>query len=194
MDVTVSRTADVQADPDDLLEGINFADVGVDAGDDSPDVDPTATGEELSAAARRPAKTRSGPDRPLVRRTAAKTVEIAAASPAHRRLLAGVLGCSDDVATLTTEVMCAPRGATSVVSDLEEVAGADPMEAGVIVASWERPRSSALWGLLADLGAVKGNRPPQDAKAAIAMARAALGLSEAEKNSLAGAVALARKN
>lgn len=182
-----------RAAADDLLEGIDFGDTGAD--------EASLTGSESdseradSGPGRRAAgKARQPNIRPLIRRAAAKTVEIASAPPAQRRLLAAVLGCPDEVAMLATEVMCAQRGVTSVVSDLEEVAGSDPMEAGVIVASWERSRSNALWSLLAELGAVKGTRPPQDAKAAIAMARSALGLSDADKKSLAGVVTLARKS
>lgn len=121
-------------------------------------------------------------------------MEITSAPSNQRTLLAGVLGCTNDVAALATEVMCAARGATAVISDFEEVAASDPMEAGVIVASWDRPRSNALWNLRADLGAVKGNRPPQDAKAAIAIAKASLSLSDADKSLLSGVVGLARKN
>jgi hypothetical protein len=67
------------------------------------------------------------------------------------------------------------------------------MEAGVLVASWERPRSTGLWNVLVDLGALKGTRPPHDAKAAIAIARAALGLSADQRASVAGVARLLRR-
>lgn len=133
-------------------------------------------------------------NRALIRRAAQKALEIAAATDDQCLILAGILGSTSDAAQLAVEVMTASRGALSVVSDLEEVATSDPMEAGILVASWPKPRVAALWSLLSDLGAVKGSRPANDAKAALALAKAAQSLSAERHDLVASVVALARKS
>lgn len=146
-----------------------------------------------TSARNRPSRAKGTAERHQVRRTAEKVLAINDAPDDHRRLLAGLLGCPDEPVALATEVLCTTRAA-GVVTDLQEVCAADPMEAGVLVASWERARSVALWNLLVQLGSLRGTRPPHDAKAAIALARAALGLSEPDRARVAAVSALARRS
>ena len=96
--------------------------------------------------------------------------------------------------SLTAEVMGAPRGAaTRAVTDLDEIAAADPMEAPIKVATLGRDRQRALWNLLASLGVVGSSPPLNEFKQALATAKAVFAVDEAIRRRLAGAVALARR-
>ena len=96
--------------------------------------------------------------------------------------------------SLTAEVMGAPRGAaTRAVTDLDEIAAADPMEAPIKVATLGRDRQRALWNLLASLGVVGSSPPLNEFKQALATAKAVFAVDEATRRRLAGAVALARR-
>ena len=137
---------------------------------------------------------RAGRERSFARRIAAKTVEIAAAQEPDRNTLAGLLGCPADVVSLTAEVMGAPRGAaTRAVTDLDDIAAADPMEAPIKVATLGRDRQRALWNLLASLDVVGHSPPLNEFKQALATAKAVFAVDDATRRRLAGAVALARR-
>ena len=127
-----------------------------------------------------PARLRAGRERSFARRIAVKAMEIAAAPEPDRNTLAGLLGCPPDVVSLTAEVMGAPRGAaTRAVTDLDEIAAADPMEAPIKVATMGRDRERALWNLLASLGVVGSSPPLNEFKQALATAKAVFAVDEA---------------
>ena len=119
---------------------------------------------------------------------------MAAAPEPERELLAFLLGCRPTVESLATEIMCAPRGSLSVIGDLEELVTTDQMDAVVTASSWEKPRATALWNLLTELGALKGTRPPAEVKAAVAMVKAVQGISSADTGRLEKVSALAKRN
>lgn len=142
-----------------------------------------------------PARLRVGRERVFARRVAVKALELAAAAEADRRTLAGLIGCAADPVTLTAEVMAAPRGAaTRAVTDLEEVAAADPMEAPVRVATLPRERQRALWNLLVSLRAAPGGTQQNEFKQALATAKAVFAVDAATRRRLAGVVELARRS
>src|SRR6478735_7830613 len=160
---------------------------------EEPSVD-DATLAENADTDRGPERLRAGRERSFARRVAAKAMEIAAAPEPDRSTLAALLGCPADVVSLTAEVMGAPRGAaTRAVTDLDEIAAADPMEAPIKVATLGRDRQRALWNLLATLG-VAGSTPPlNEFKQALATAKAVFPVDADTRRRLAGAVTLARR-
>ena len=147
------------------------------------------------AADEGPARLRAGRERVFARRIAVKALQVAVATEADRRTLAGLLGCAADPVTLTSEMMAAPRGAaTRAITDLEEVAAADPMEAPIRVATLARERQRALWSLLVSLGAAPGSPQQNEFKQALATAKAVFAVDAATRRRLAGVVELARRS
>lgn len=118
---------------------------------------------------------RTGPDRALIRRVATKSVELAEADRDDVALLATLLGAGTEQVDLTVAVMTAPRGATSALSDVKDLAGADGAERAVLAMTMGKPRMKALWAVLEHLDAVNGSLPASDAKAALALAEVELG-------------------
>jgi len=89
------------------------------------------------------------------------------------------------------QVRAAP---TRAVTDLEEVAAADPMEAPVRVATLPRERQRALWNLLVSLRAAPGSTQQNEFKQALATAKAVFAVDAATRRRLAGVVELARRS
>lgn len=132
------------------------------------------TGEKVSRTRSRPASRSRGAERGLVRRVATKSVDLAAAAPRERELLASLLGSGTEIVELTVAVMTAPRGALSVLGDVKDLAEAGEAERAVLALTMGKPRMKTLWSVLADLGVVSGGIPASDAKAALALSRADL--------------------
>jgi len=163
-----ARLADLEFDVNSVLPAAEIA------ADEPADRDSSANPVSPAADADQgPVRLRAGRERAFARRIAAKALEISAATEPDRAMLAGLLGCDNDVVTLTIEVMNAPRGAaTRAVTDLDHVAAADPMEAPIRVATLTRDRQRALWNLLTTLGAVSTGPPQNEFKHALATAKA----------------------
>ena len=118
-------------------------------------------------------------ERNLVRRVAAKAEQVAFAPSSQTALLASLLGCADSVSSLTTAVISGVGRRLSPIADVTALRDSEPLQAGIAAAAMDRDRLKALWRVLQQLGAVGGGRlPASDPKAALAVAEAAVALSE----------------
>lgn len=140
--------------------------------------------------------TSRGISRAQIRRIAAKAEDIIDADSRIVDIAAHLVGApSTGVADLTTAIMSASRSASQPISDLNAIAEADPMEAGILATALGRPRLKAVWALLAALNAgPKGNMPTADTKAALAAAKAVFALDDIAKAELETVAALLKKN
>jgi len=150
----------------------------------------TAGDSEDTRSGQRPAATLN---KGLVRRIVVKATELTDAPAAQRALLAHLLGTADSVPELTAAVFTAGRSFTTSAVDLRSIGEADPMEAGVTALSLPKPRLKAVWALLVVLHQVKGTPPTSDAKAALAVAKAAHMMPKESQSDLDTAMALARR-
>lgn len=138
------------------------------------DSDESGTG---SAKAKNAAKS----NRTLIRRTAAKAVEIHQAPEIRRELAAALLGSGSDTAELTVAVMTAGRASGSALADITEIRTAieeNPMAAGVLTLSLGKAGLKGVWTILHTLGAVGKAMNASEAKAAME-AGAAIGKLDA---------------
>ena len=142
----------------------------------------------------RPRRSTEPTDHTLVKRVAQKAQDLAGAAEEERSLLAFLLGTETSIGELTVAVFNSSRSSWTVVADLNSVADADPVEAGVIAATLGRPRMKAVWGLLAELGAAQAGMPAIDVKAAVGIAKAAAALLSTDRERVEAAVALGRRS
>ncbi|WP_375000085.1 hypothetical protein [Aeromicrobium sp. CTD01-1L150] len=187
--------------PEDLISETTD---GIDHGElpdhTSPDAEtfetPELDTEEVPAAGS--GKTSRGTrtlSRAAVRRVSAKTIDVDQAPSDVTRTAAYLLGVDDDPVSITTALMSAGRSAQTPVNDLRAIADADPMEAGVIAATMDRPRLKAVWGLLGVLGiASSSTLNESDTKAALRVVRGVSEVGEQQHTLIDATLALLRKN
>jgi len=176
---------DNQADPDDDLDEPSGADE--DNGSTTA-LSASSGGGARTARNARPTKARS--QRTLVRRVAAKTLQIEKAKASQRQILSALLGVETEAVALTVAAL---TGASdTAVTDLFALADADPMEAGLMAAELgaDKVRTKAVWSLLLAVGAVTGEPGKESAKAGLAIARAAQGLDKSVRADLTAALDL----
>jgi hypothetical protein len=153
---------------------------------------------ENTASGETKAKNQAKANRAVIRRAAAKTIEVLDAAEGTRTLAGTLLGCSADPVDLATAIMTAPRASGTAVADLEEISVAikdAPWEAGVIATALERGRQKDVWALLYALDAVGTPAPPQAvAKAGLAVVKAIASLTDESKNELAAAGELIKRS
>ncbi|QOD05914.1 hypothetical protein [Pseudarthrobacter sp. BIM B-2242] len=154
--------------------------------------------EENAATGESKARNQAKANRAVIRKTAAKAIEVNAAPESTRVLAATLLGCSADPVDLATAIMSAPRASGTAVADLDEISVAikdAPWEAGVTATALERGRQKDVWALLHTLDAVGTPTPPQAvAKAGLALVKAIASLSDESKRDLADAGELIKRS
>ena len=156
------------------------------------DVEP----EDDDETRRRPnsARRAAAKERALVRRTAAKVLEVQSASPDLVAVAASIVGVNvENTVDLTVAIITANARDLQVVGDLKTILDADSLEAGVTATALGRVRLRGVWNLLAGLSGIAGPMPSSDPKAAIAVVRALhAGDSVAIRGRVDRAVALLR--
>lgn len=154
--------------------------------------------EESATSGDSKARNQAKANRAVIRKTAAKAIEVNDAPESTRVLAATLLGCSSDPVDLATAIMTAPRASGTAVADLDEISVAikdAPWEAGVIATALERGRQKDVWALLHTLDAVGTPAPPQAvAKAGLALVKAIASLSDESKRDLADAGELIKRS
>lgn len=169
----------------------------IDSGSDGGAEDGTDDGGHDASANTSPSRGRSKSSssssrgqRALVKRVAAKAVQIAAVKAPQRAILAAILGVENDTVSLT--VAAITTSSEAAVNDLFALADADPMEAGLMAAELgaDKARMKAVWGLLSALDAVTGEPASQSAKAGLAIARAAQALDKNTRSDITAALGL----
>lgn len=177
---------------------LDLADQDVDTDSDADTDEDQGGAEETAGSGESKARNQAKANRAVIRKTAAKAIEVNAA-PESTRVLAGtLLGCSSDPVDLATAIMTAPRASGTAVADLDEISVAikdAPWEAGVIATALERGRQKDVWALLHTLDAVGTPTPPQAvAKAGLALVKAIASLSDESKRDLADAGELIKRS
>lgn len=139
----------------------------VDDRDDAEDSEDEAREASGSGAKRTGGKKRSN-DRSLIRRVAAKTVELADANERQRGVLASLVGGkSDDIVALTTAVMTAERSALAPLNSLVQVLDTDGEldQAITVMGLASEGKLKDVWAVLVATGSVTGSLPTNDTKA-----------------------------
>jgi len=130
--------------------------------------------------------------RGATRRAVERALAVNALSAGVRRLLARSLGVeSDDVVELAVASLDAGQQAKTVLTTLVEIAEGDAMEAGVVATGLasEKAEFKKVWAALAALDdSLPASAPSTQAKAGLALARAAQGLAREARSSLAKAI------
>jgi len=143
------ETADAEAEIPDLEDQDQDLD---EAESDEEEADTSAEDTVLSSDPAAKAKNQAKSNRALIRRAAAKTVEVLEAGEGTRVLAATLVGSSPDPVDLATAIMTAPRTSQTAAADLDEIATAlksdASWEAGIIAASLERGALKDVWTLL----------------------------------------------
>jgi hypothetical protein len=156
---------------------------------------PAAPARRAKAPARDDAAEAQRRDRALIRKTVTKATAVGRAKPRIKELVADVLSPKPDVtdtAELTVAIMTADSAAVAPLADLVELAAMDPMEAGVTLMTVDRADLRSTWSLLTILDLAEGALPTVDAKAALAVARAAGTIEPGHTAELRAAVELAK--
>ncbi|HEX9087875.1 MAG TPA: hypothetical protein VF867_10145 [Arthrobacter sp.] len=170
-----------------------------DAETDEEEADTSAEDTVLSSDPAAKAKNQAKSNRALIRRAAAKTVEVLEAGEGTRVLAATLVGSSPDPVDLATAIMTAPRTSQTAAADLDEIATAlksdASWEAGIIAASLERGALKDVWTLLFALDAVGAPTPPAAiVKASGAIVKATASLTDESKAELAAAGELIKRS
>ena len=123
-----------------------------------------------AAKSRKPARV----DKGLIRRSAAKAIELVEADAKDVKLLASLLSSSTDPVSLAVAVMTSTRGDTSALSDVRALADSSQAERAVTVMTMSKAKMRGIWQVLAHVGALPGRPPASDSKAALAVADVAI--------------------
>jgi hypothetical protein len=194
-DTTFGIDDDVDDFDQDVVDDDLLDDDEDDAADPAADGPVEPTSPDPARAGERPADSKAR-TRAFARRTAAKALQLADASPDEIAALGALLGVgSGDLVDLTVAVMAGDHGTNQVVGDLATLAAADPFEASVVAQERGRTRRRAMYTLLHALGEVpSASLNGSDAKAAVQLAKAVHSMSPAGKQRLEKAAVLARKS
>jgi len=145
------------------------AEEGQDAGTEADTGGEDERGQERpkgSAKSRKPARA----DKGLIRRSAAKAIELVEADSKDVELLALLLSASTDPVSLAVAVMTSARGDTSALSDVRALADSSQAERAVTVMTMSKAKMRGIWQVLSHVGALPGRPPASDSKAALAVA------------------------
>lgn len=181
---------DFDADEDASVEDMTTGEPGEGKSDD--------TEEESSSKSRSEsgAKKKSGMSRQAIRKIAEKTVEVASVDQGVTSALGELFGMTDpsDV-DLVAEIMTSrPADARVVVDALDSLRAASGFEKVHAVSGIAEPTLKKLWGLFHARKLVDRANPPKDSlKAAIAVAEASDGFTDADYDLFVSAVELAKK-
>lgn len=152
--------------------------------------------ESGSSAKNAGAKKKSGTSRQSIRKIAEKTVEVVSAEQGVSSALGELFGLSDpsDV-DLVAEIMTSrPADVRVVVDAIDSLRAADGMEKVYAVSDIAEPTLKKLWGLFHSRKLVDKANPPKDSlKAALAVAKASDGFTDADYDLFVAAVELAKK-
>lgn len=159
--------------------------------DDSPhaDADAETSGDDRAVAKRRRSEAR------LVKLTVDKYEAIASNDDQLNAVIAAVLECNPDPASITRTVMSGGRATGQALNDVNDLSGLSELEVGIAVASMERTQMRAVWVLLEALGATSGKKslPAASTKAALAVAGAIQTVTDDGNQQLLAAAAAAIK-
>ena len=172
-----------------------------DLDEDIDDETDETEGESTSAStAARRARTETGARRPGVRRAEvrrdiAKYLQLAAVDTGDLELLGTLYGVRADAVELTVAVMAGSRASLSAVSDLRDIAEADPFEAPLVAASLGTQQLKAVHSLLVTLDAASTKDLPGGAvtKAAGRVARDVHGLDAQARERLDRVLGLTKR-
>jgi hypothetical protein len=108
-----------------------------------------------------------------------KAEQLAAASPEDMELLSSALGLRGDVETLIAHIVSNTRLSFGGVDELRAIAEAAKTDAfaAMTLAIQFEAQTKSMWSILSALGLVQGNRPSNDSKASIEIARACAGFT-----------------
>lgn len=118
--------------------------------------------------------------RPLIRRTVKKTLDVLAADPEVLKLTAAILGhAAEDTEQIVIAILTADRRAVlQPVADLREIRAADQLEMGIYATALGRDRLRDLWALLDLLGRADGTLPSSDPKAALKVVKSVVEVND----------------
>lgn len=160
---------------DDDLDALTFEDEEQpsEVGDEDTSNSEIESGREGSGESgeKKTRRARRGVDRGLVRRVAAKVVEVTEADRSDVSVLAGLLGTSEDPVEVTVGIMTAGRANLAPLAEVENFAVMDATERAIGVMTMDRPKRNDLWKTLQALGVVDGNIPRADANAALELSK-----------------------
>ena len=158
-------------------------------GDFSPDlVDANIDSDVGSEPAHRKRKsTSTSLTKTVTRRVVSKTLEVHSAAATIRDTASAILSVPNDTSEIVSAIF-ATKNLSSVFNDIDKIANSDPMEAAVVAASLGRERMKAVWKILTVIGAANGAAlHSSDAKAGLAIARAAVAVTAEQAVALADA-------
>ena len=156
-------------------------------GDFSPDlVDANIDSDVGSEPAHRKRKsTSTSLTKTVTRRVVSKTLEVHSAAATIRETASAILSVPNDTSEIVSAIF-ATKNLSSVFDDIDKIANSDPMEAAVVAASLGRERMKAVWKVLTVIGAANGSAlHSSDAKAGLAIARAAVAITAEQAVALA---------
>lgn len=154
------------------------------SGEDAPGAEPSQTGE--SVRERKPVVSRH-----VVKKHVAKTLEVAGADPAVRKLAASQLGVKnpDDVAAVATAILTADGKPAGLLA-ARDLASRSREEILFTLFGSSRSRSRGVWSVLRGLNLVSGGLPAHEVKAIRHLVDLLDGLSEGQRATIEASIGL----
>lgn len=154
------------------------------SGEDAPGAEPSQTGE--SVRERKPVVSRH-----VVKKHVAKTLEVAGADPAVRKLAASQLGVKnpDDVAAVATAILTADGKPAGLLA-ARDLASRSREEILFTLFGSSRSRSRGVWSVLRGLNLVSGGLPAHEVKAIRHLVDLFDGLSEGQRATIEASIGL----
>ena len=154
------------------------------SGGDAPGTEPSQTGE--SVRERKPVVSRH-----VVKKHVAKTLEVAGADPAVRKLAASQLGVKnpDDVAAVATAILTADGKPAGLLA-ARDLASRSREEILFTLFGSSRSRSRGVWSVLRGLNLVSGGLPAHEVKAIRHLVDLLDGLSEGQRSTIEASIGL----
>ena len=154
------------------------------SGGDAPGTEPSQTGE--SVRERKPVVSRH-----VVKKHVAKTLEVAEADPAVRKLAASQLGVKnpDDVAAVATAILTADGKPAGLLA-ARDLASRSREEILFTLFGSSRSRSRGVWSVLRGLNLVSGGLPAHEVKAIRHLVDLLDGLSEGQRSTIEASIGL----
>ena len=154
------------------------------SGGDAPGAEPSQTGE--SVRERKPVVSRH-----VVKKHVAKTLEVAGADPAVRKLAASQLGVKDpdDVAAVATAILTADGKPAGLLA-ARDLASRSREEILFTLFGSSRSRSRGVWSVLRGLNLVSGGLPAHEVKAIRHLVDLLDGLSEGQRATIEASIGL----
>lgn len=179
-DADVSASLEEEIDEEDA----SGPDDVVASGGDAPGAEPSQTGE--SVRERKPVVSRH-----VVKKHVAKTLEVAGADPAVRKLAASQLGVKDpdDVAAVATAILTADGKPAGLLA-ARDLASRSREEILFTLFGSSRSRSRGVWSVLRGLNLVSGGLPAHEVKAIRHLVDLLDGLSEGQRATIEASIGL----